>query len=102
VYLGSTLILDSGSFSITGALTNVGWTLNGEFMVTATGASGTIEAQGDCFFQTGGTTGISPMTNTAAITIDWTAAQNLKATMQFGSASASNAATLRLIMLEQL
>src|SRR5258706_674206 len=94
---GGTTLLTTGSLTTIGSLTNTGWWAEGALIVTAIGASGTIEAQGYAEFATAATTGLSVnLTNTAAIgSIDTTATQALTVTVQWGTSSASNTITLR-------
>ena len=102
VYVGTVLILDSGTLTIAGPETNVGFGLMGEFMITATGSSGTIEAQGDTYFETSGTTGVAPIGNPAPFTVDLSVSETLKSTIQFSVADPANSATLRLMIVERL
>lgn len=90
--IGSTVLCTSGAVTTVGGLTNDGWTAWCDFIVTATGSSGTAEAQGFVEYETASTTNLaSNMQNTAAITgINWTTTNVLTAQITWGTASASN------------
>lgn len=103
VKFGSTIMLDTGAFTDTGSLTNNGWMLEGYFIAQSIGATGAVETQGYSQFMTAATVGAAvPLTNTATKTIDTTASQAVTATAQWGSASASNTITLRMMTFEKM
>lgn len=99
--LGSTVMLNTGALTTVVSLTNAGWWAEALMIVQTTGASGSIEAQGYAVFATAATTGLSVnIANTAAITIDTTAAQALTVTTQWSAANAANTITLRQAAIE--
>lgn len=100
IKLGSTIMLDTTAITCVINLTNQGWSAEADFIVTAIGASGTIEAQGYAEFATALTTSLSVnVPNTAAITIDTTASQALTVTVQWGTADTANTITLREMLV---
>lgn len=102
VKLGSTVILDTTSQSMTANLTNRGWSIYGSFRVMTTGASGTVEAQGRMLFNTSaGAASQWDMENTATITVDTTVAQDLQISVQPNTSNAQSH-TLRLMIVKFL
>lgn len=102
VKVGGTLVLTTGTIStLVGSDTNVGWTLEGALVVTAIGASGTLECQGLAELDTAATTGLLVnMTNTAAVgSIDTTVGEAITVTATWGTSSASNTITLRQMLV---
>lgn len=100
---GSTTITTTGTITSVAGVTNGGWWSEMYLIVTATGASGTVEGQGYAEFATAATTGLSVnMTNTAAITFDTTASQVVTVTIQWSSSNAANTITLRQMTIEYL
>lgn len=98
IKLGSTVMIASGVLTAVGSLTNRGWTAFADLVVTAIGASGSIEAQGFGEYGTAATTSLTVnMSNIAPITIDTTTSQALTVTITWGTSSANNTITLRII-----
>ncbi len=104
IKFGSTIMLDTGVISpLVAGDTNVGWSATATFIIDSIGASGAIESQGVMLFQTSTTASATTnVENTAAITVDTTTAQAITATIQWGTASASNTSTLREMVIELL
>jgi len=104
VKLGSTVVLDTAVFTPIGGVTNLLWQLEATITCRATGASGSVFAQGLVEHQE--TAGISfptrTMVNTATNTIDTTAAQALDVTFQWGSADADNTISCTNVSVETL
>lgn len=103
VKLGGATVLNTGALTIAVGAANNGWTATGLFIVTAIGATGSVEIQGYAEFATAATTSLSVnVANTAPFTIDTTASLALTVTVQWGTASASNTITLRQMLVELL
>lgn len=102
VKLGSQTVLDSGTITIAGPDTSVGWTTDADLFVTAIGASGKLEIQG--VSQMGAATSGSTINlpNTSPYTVDTTASQTITFTWQFTTANAGNTTTLRAARVEIL
>lgn len=104
VKLGGVLLLDTGALTCIANLTNAGWSAEALIVVTAIGASGSVEAQGYAEFATAATTGLSVnIDNTAVIgSIDTTGSLALTATAQWSASSSANTITLRQMTVEIL
>jgi hypothetical protein len=94
--LGSTTVQTTGTVtSLVGLSANLGWWADVLLVVAAIGASGSVRAQGAMCFATSAMAAITiNIPNTAAFTVDTTAAIVASATVQWGTASASNTITL--------
>jgi len=102
--LNSTLVADTTAFTTTGSLTNRGWELDAEIMVTDDGVGGEVEAQAKASFSTGATTAaIVHMPNAAPVSVDLSAVTSIVLTAQWGTADADNTITVRqfLVNLER-
>lgn len=94
--IGGTTVLDTTAFTTASGLTNRGWTLEYQFHVQAIGSSGTAEIQGEARFSTAAiTASVALLANTAVVSIDWTTAQAIEVTAQWGTANAANTITMR-------
>lgn len=95
--IGTTIILDTGVISaLTGSSVNDGWYFDGQMITQSTGVTGQIEAQGVARFQTSATaSAVISLENTAPFSIDTTSAEAITLSWDWGTASASNTATLR-------
>jgi hypothetical protein len=91
IKFGSTVILTTGTVS-SGNSANAYCEINALITCYATGAVGTVSAQG-MYNELGGGADAFPMTNTSTIAIDTTAAQVLDVTLTWGIASTSNTST---------
>jgi hypothetical protein len=95
---GTTSLASTGSVSLTlGGASNKGWMMVADIACRTTGTSGTLEAQGLTLF---GGSALTPdaafMTNTATVQIDLTQSLPLAIRATWGTATASNAITMRL------
>lgn len=100
VKLGGTTILDTGAVTTTASLTNRGWKVEGALIITTSGASGQIEAQGLGTFSTGAAAGIQVFTpNTAKVAADLGGNRSLTITAQWGTADSDNTITLRQMLV---
>jgi hypothetical protein len=98
--LGATTILDTTAFTTTVAMTNRGWSLRGVAMITTSGASGLLEAQGQGNLSTSATAAQTVfMPNTAKISVDTTANRDLTVTAQWGTADTDNTITMRQLLV---
>lgn len=101
--LGSTTLLDTGALTTVAGVTNAGWSACALFVITAVGTGGTMEAQGFAQFATAATTGLSVnISNTAAISVDFSVSQAMTTTAQWSALSASNTITMRQCLIEVL
>lgn len=97
-------VLDTGTLTtVVGSLMDRGWWGVADFVVTAIGASGSLEMQGFVSFSTAASAALAVhLANTAAITVDTTQALTLSTTIEWGTASASNTMKLRTMLVEHL
>lgn len=103
VKLGSTTVLNTGAITAVAGLSNAGWMAEGYFVVTAIGASGSVECQGYASFATAATAALSVhVDNASPFSVDTTSGLALAATVQWSTASASNTITLRIMTVEIL
>lgn len=100
--IGTVTVLTTGVISaLVPATSSLGWLAEATLIVTAIGASGTIECQGFGEFDTSVTAGLMiNLTNTAAQAIDTTAGKAITVAVTWGTASASNSITLRVMTVE--
>lgn len=103
--VGATTVLASSAINtLVGSSTNLGWTAEATFIVTALGASGTFECQGLSEFSTNSIAAaglLENLTNTAVIgSIATTGMLTVAASGTWGTASASNSITLRQMVVE--
>lgn len=101
----STIIFSTGSPTVTGSMSNAGWALQVEFIVTAIGASGSIEVQGNAICVSNPTTGavqIFMPGNTSAVTLDTTVDNAITILAKWGTSSSSNTITMRQMFVEVL
>lgn len=102
VKLGTVTILDTTAFTTTGSLTNRGWMIEGQAVVTVSGASGQLEAQGIAMLSTGATTGsIVHMANTATVGVNMSSSKVLSISAQWGTADADNSIRMRQMMVNE-
>lgn len=99
--LGSTVILDTGTITTVLGITNGGWTAEFWVIVTAIGASGSVESQGRMELSTAETTAlVINAENAAAVgSIDFTADKALTFTVEWGTAATTNTITARQMMV---
>lgn len=106
-----TLKLKAGSVTLasTGALVNVvgltgrGWIVRALCVVTAIGASGTMEVQGDASFSTALSTALAGnLANSGAVTIDTSIANDIGVSVQMSVSDSDNTVSLRLLLCEKL
>lgn len=94
IKLDATTYIDTTAVTTVTA-TNFGFVTDAQLVVTAIGASGTIDAQALTELGTAATTGqVVNSVNTAGITTDTTQALSVTVTAQWSAASASNTVTL--------
>lgn len=100
VIAGSTTLLSS-TVTLGGSANNRQWILSADVICQTTGATGTVEAAGTFMRFTGAASSASTeMVNTAAVTLDTTAAQTLKVNSQANQAATS--ITVRQVIIESL
>lgn len=100
VAAGSTTLLSS-TVALGGSANNRQWVLSADVICQTTGATGTVEAAGTFMRFTGAAASASTeMVNTAAVTLDTTAAQTLKVSSQANQAATS--ITVRQVIIESL
>lgn len=96
--IGSTTLCTTGAITLGSGISNVHFTLDAILTCRTTGATGTIMSQG-VFMQNAV---VSGLTNTAADTIDTTAAAAVDVTATWGAASASNTISSHNVTVELL
>ncbi len=96
VKIGSTVVIAMQPLTVTANVTAKGWRARAKFVVTAVGASGSIEAEGDIQYYNN-----TPVDNLQVIptggavaSIDFTAAQALTVTATWGTSDSANTITL--------
>lgn len=103
IKFGTTILLDTGIVT-SGNSTNALLDIEAWITCRSSGAGGTVFAQGWYREHTGGASGGTStsfnMVNTSATTVDTTAAQTINITWQWGTASASDSATLTNLIIE--
>lgn len=103
VYLGTAVVLDTGSQTPPDNLTNRGWRLDGEITCRSSGGSGSVMAQGFFTLSTSGATGTTwDCENTTPQTVDTTASMQLRITAQWGTADAGNALSATNVLIEAI
>ena len=101
--LGGATLLDTTAVTTVVGLNNVGWWIEGIFVVHSIGASGSVDAQGFAEFGTGITMGLNVhIANAATVAIDTTTTLAFTVTVQWGTADADNTITLRQMVIERL
>lgn len=102
VKLGSTVILDSGTLNIlTSGQANQLFQFDSDIVCATTGATGTLQSQGDADWHTSGTGSAEmPMVNTTAITYDTTASGTLDVLFTWTTANASNTLSITNFTVE--
>lgn len=100
---GSTTLASSDAVTNIVGLATRGWKLDAVVVVTAIGASGNVEANGMLVLSTAlSTSAVADMENTAAVTLDTTADQDVQLSVQMSVASSSNTVTLRALLVEKM
>lgn len=102
IKLGSTTVLDTGTVTFAGTVSNDQWAAEGIMTCRTTGVSGTVMAEGMWAAETNTNSNRAPMTNTATTTIDTTASQVVDVTWQWGTSSSSNTITAAILMVEAI
>lgn len=94
---GSTVLAQTGAITTSTGATNWAWHFRGVVTCRSTGASGTVDIQGEFIIQTlaSGTSSaaIYSMVNTSAVTIDTTVTQAVDLTETWGTANSLNTIT---------
>lgn len=98
IKFGSTVLVTSGALTNVVSLSNRGWMARAVLTVISLGATGTIEAQGYAALATAiSTAAIADLENTAVVTVDTTATQDLQVSVEFSVADADNTITQRAL-----
>jgi hypothetical protein len=90
--LGSTTVLDSGAVVMPAGVTDQGFRIRGQMTCRTTGATGTIQAQGEVLIA-GLSIPLAPLVNTGTTTIDTTGTLAVDVTAEWGTADAANTIT---------
>jgi hypothetical protein len=102
IKLGSTAVLSTGAVASPGSTTTAAWWVDAIITCRTTGSSGTVFGQGTQSHMTSALT--TPFTwqmrNTAATTIDTTAAQTIDLTQLWSTSDAGNTSTCSNIVVE--
>jgi hypothetical protein len=101
IYFGTTVILDTGTDTVTGNSTNDAWDIRAMVTCRSTGVSGSVIGQGR-WTENGGGLNRFQMVNTSPTTLDTTIAQVFKMTIQWGTADPGNSITMTNFTLEQV
>lgn len=102
--VGGVVMLATTVFTTTASLTNAGWALEADLIVTVIGAGGQFEAQGQLLVGNvasnakGGD--ILMLVNTAAVARATNSANAITIDAKFGAANAANTITLRTFIVE--
>lgn len=103
---GSTVIADTGAFTLIASQTNRGWEFIVDVIGITTGASGTVEGQGMAHFISGtlpaSAAAITDAENTAVITVDTTATITVNVSAQHGASNSANTIQMRQLLIQQL
>ncbi len=100
---GSTVLASTSAVATASGVTNRGWSVDCTVTVVSLGASGSVECQGWATLGTAAGTAVQQdMENTAAVTVDTTAAANLQVSAEWGTANASNTITCRQMTVRRL
>lgn len=104
IKLGTTTLLDTGAFTTGTSLSNLGWSIDGNFIITTDSSLGEVEAQGIGFFAISASDGQTVfLPNTAKVSVDMSSSLSFNVTAQWGTANAANTLTMRqLIVNEEL
>lgn len=98
--LDAVLVADSTAVTALVGATNRGWFAECSMVVTAVGASGSVNSQAFLEFATAATTALTVNApNTAGVTVDTTQALTVSATVQWGTADTDNTITLRQLQV---
>lgn len=98
VYLGATVILDTGA-NASGNATNLTWEARAAFTCRAAGSSGAVNAQG-YYLEQGAAVALYGMPNTANVAIDTTVTQTVRVTAQWGTAAVGDTISCAYLTLE--
>jgi major tropism determinant Mtd-like protein len=104
LYIGSTVVIDTGALTIGAALSSQPWTATATLTVQSIGSSGNIFCTAAIQFATAATAALTSLVNSASnpFTINTTASQAITASAQWSAASASNTITLDQMVIEIL
>lgn len=98
--LGSTTVIDTGALAGLVNGTDLAWDARIRIHVVVAGSSGSVEVSGLLTFATAANAALTVVRHTtAAVAIDFSAAQAIAATATWSAASASNSITLRQMMV---
>lgn len=99
--VSGTVLLDTGTFGLTGSLSSQGWCAEMSAILTSGGASALFEVQGVGQFSAGLlTVSADQMANASPITWDNTAPQDFVVTTQWSTATANNQIQIRTMCVE--
>jgi hypothetical protein len=100
--LNSVTILETPAFTTGTSLADLGWSIDGNFIITTAGSSGEIEAQGLGFFGLTDATGQTVfLPNTAKVSINLTSSLTFAVSAQWGTADAANTLTMRQLIINE-
>ncbi len=102
--LGTVLLCDFGVVTMAISIAGRAWNAEATFQVWTSGATGTVEAQGEARLPTANnntSASFAMAPSTATKTVDTTAAQTLTLTATHGAASAANTITMRQLIVER-
>lgn len=102
VKFGSTFILDTGTVTLVGTLSNSHFKVSALLICRTAGASGTIMGSGDLRYDNGTTGQTEGMANTAATTADTTTSSLIDVMLTWGANSALDTATGQAVLVEAL
>jgi hypothetical protein len=97
IKLGATTVLDTGTVTFAGTISNNQWVVDAVITCRTTGVSGAFMSQGSFHEEPDNRAG---MTNTATIAVDTTTSKVIDVTWQWGTASASNTITATNVLVE--
>lgn len=98
--VAGTTVIDTTAFTATASITDKGWKAEYTIIITTAGASGEVEAQGLCSFQSALTTVQAVhMSNTAKVSVNLSGASALTVTAQWSVADTDNSIKLREMLV---
>ena len=97
VFLGTTLIADTGAQTISGGITGQSWEAHVQIIVNNAGVSGVLEVQGSAQID-----GYKGMPNTATLSLNTTIDQRLRVRFTWSAADPANTITTRQFVVEHM
>lgn len=95
--VSGSVLLDTGTLTLAGSLSNSGWQCEAACLITTSSASGQLEAQGYGSFSAGPlSVAALQMANAGPVATDFTTTNDVVITWQWATAATANSAQLRV------